>query len=96
MGKNELQNQDRQWSRHAAHYDEVFLDPYGPNVENPLWAALAGISDAGAKTVGDLGCGTGPLLPYLAGHFRQVIAVDLRQGCSNTLGQDLGKRLLRV
>lgn len=76
LGKNDLQNQDRHWSRHAARYDELFLDPYAPNVENPLWSALAAIPDAEHKTVADLGCGTGPLLSHLAGRFAQVIAVD--------------------
>ncbi len=76
LPKNELQNQDRHWSRHAARYEELYLDPYAPNVENPLWSALAAIPDAERKTVADLGCGTGPLLPYLAGRFAQVIAVN--------------------
>ncbi|MHC5538656.1 hypothetical protein ACYOEI_10575, partial [Singulisphaera rosea] len=35
-----LQNQDRQWSRHAARYDELFLDSFHPGVENPLLAIL--------------------------------------------------------
>jgi SAM-dependent methyltransferase len=76
LRKNKLQNQDRHWSRHAAQYDELFLDPYAPNVENPLWSALAAVPDSERKTAADLGCGTGPLLPYLAEHFAQVIAVD--------------------
>jgi len=76
VAKNEFQNQDRHWSRHAAGYDELFLDPYASNVENPLWSALAAIPDAERKSVADLGCGTGPLLPYLAERFAQVIALD--------------------
>jgi SAM-dependent methyltransferase len=80
MGQNELQNQDRHWSRHAARYDELFLDPYGPNVENPLWEALAAVPNAREKTVADLGCGTGPLLPYLAERFAHVIALDFAPG----------------
>ena len=43
LAKSELHNQDRHWSRHAARYDELFLDPYGPDVENPLWEALAAV-----------------------------------------------------
>jgi len=76
LSKNELQNQDRHWSRHAARYDELFLDPYGPDVANPIWEALAAIPDAPNKTVADLGCGTGPLLPYLSERFNRVIALD--------------------
>ena len=74
--KNDLQNQDRHWSRHAAQYGELFVDPFGPEVENPLWKALAAIPDAQTKTVADLGCGTGPLLPYLTSTFDRVIALD--------------------
>jgi SAM-dependent methyltransferase len=80
LGKNELNNQDRQWSRHAARYDELFLDPYGPNVENPLWTALSAVPDAARKTVADLGCGTGPLLPHLTDRFDRVIALDFAPG----------------
>jgi SAM-dependent methyltransferase len=80
LAKSELHNQDRHWSRHARHYDEVFLDPYAPGVENPLWAALDAIPDARHKTVADLGCGTGPLLPLLTRRFARVIALDFAPG----------------
>jgi SAM-dependent methyltransferase len=80
LAKNELQNQDRQWSRHAARYDELFVDPYDPAVESPLRNALEAISDPSNKTVADLGCGTGPLLPYLAQRFHRVIALDFAPG----------------
>jgi SAM-dependent methyltransferase len=80
LGKNDLHNQDRQWSRRAARYDEIFLDPYGPNVENPLWTALAAVPQVACGTVADLGCGTGPLLPHLAERFDRVIALDFARG----------------
>jgi SAM-dependent methyltransferase len=38
--------------------------------------ALSSIPGRRTKTVGDLGCGPGRLLPYLCGAFGQVIAVD--------------------
>jgi SAM-dependent methyltransferase len=76
LAKNELQNQDRHWSRQAARYRELFVDPYDSKVETPLWEALDAIPEAGGKTVADLGCGTGPLLPFLAQRFHRVIAVD--------------------
>jgi SAM-dependent methyltransferase len=71
-----LRDQDRQWSRKAALYDELFLDAFDPGVESPLMAALEAIPEPSAKTVADLGCGTGPLLPYLAAKFARVIAID--------------------
>jgi SAM-dependent methyltransferase len=76
LAKSELQNQDRHWSRHAARYEDLFLDPYAPGVDNPLWAALDAVPDAGHKTAVDLGCGTGPLLPRLADRFGRILAID--------------------
>ena len=80
VARGELKNQDRHWSRHAVGYEEMFLDPYAPGVENPLWAALDAIPDARSRTVADLGCGTGPLLPHLAGRFGRVLALDFAGG----------------
>jgi SAM-dependent methyltransferase len=77
---NELHNQDRHWNRHVARYAELFLDPYAPGVDNPLWRALEEVPAAAAKTVADLGCGTGMLLPYLVGRFGHVIALDFAPG----------------
>jgi SAM-dependent methyltransferase len=71
-----LRDQDRQWSRQAARYDELFLGAFDPGVESPLMAALEAIEEPGEKTVADLGCGTGPLLPYLAARFARVVAID--------------------
>jgi SAM-dependent methyltransferase len=76
LADNELQNQDRHWNRQAAQYQEQFVDPYDANVQTPLWEALAAIPDAATKTVADLGCGTGPLVPDLARRFMRVIALD--------------------
>ncbi len=73
-------DQERSWSRHAAHYDDVFLDPYGPGVVNPLWKALDAIDDAEHKVAADLGCGTGPLLSPLLSRFSRVVALDFAPG----------------
>jgi SAM-dependent methyltransferase len=80
LARGELHDQDRHWSRHAERYEELFLDPFAPGVENPLWAALDAIPDAAHKTAADLGCGTGPLLPVLAARFQRVIALDFAPG----------------
>jgi SAM-dependent methyltransferase len=97
LAKNELENQDRYWSRHAARYDELFVDPYGPDVRNPIWEALAAIPEASKKTVADLGCGTGPLLPYLAERFERVIALDfapeMLNRAASRLGPEAGSRV---
>ena len=80
-----------------ARYDELFLDPYSPAVENPLWNALTAVPDAATKTVADLGCGTGPLLPYLAERFGRVFALDfapkMLKRADARLGSDAAARV---
>ena len=76
----QIPNQERNWSRHAARYNDVFLDPYATDVVNPLWQALDEVRDAGRKTAADLGCGTGPLLGPLLERFRRVVALDFAPG----------------
>jgi SAM-dependent methyltransferase len=73
---NESKGQDYQWSRHAAKYSDLFLDPYQPGVENPVLAALDRVPNPERRIVADLGCGTGPLLPRLVGRFGSVVAID--------------------
>ena len=58
--------------------------PSSPGVENPLLAALDAVPDPERKTVADLGCGTGPLLPHLVGRFGEVIALDFAPGDDRT------------
>ena len=41
--RENIDNQAEHWSRQACDDDEIFLDPYGPDVVNPLWQALAAI-----------------------------------------------------
>jgi len=93
---NTVQGQARQWGRHAARYDEVFLDPFRPEVENPLPAALEAVPDPGSKTVADLGCGTGPLLPLLVGRFGTVIALDFAPAMIARARDRLGPDAARV
>ncbi len=82
--------QDRHWSRAAARYDDLFLDPFRPGVENPLLAAIAAVPDPGSKVVADLGCGTGPLLPHLVDRFGRVVALDFAAGMVDRARKRLG------
>ncbi len=82
--------QDRQWSRAAARYDDLFLDPFRPGVENPLLGAIRAVPEPGSKVVADLGCGTGPLLPDLLGRFGRVIALDFAQGMVDRARKRIG------
>lgn len=93
---NELKSQGRQWSRHAAHYDDVFLDPFLPGVENPILPALEAVARPGEMAVIDLGCGTGPLLPHLVGRFGEVVALDFAPGMIRRARERLGPDTARV
>lgn len=93
---SDIPDQGRQWSRHAAHYDELFLDAFDPGVENPLFAALEAIPEPGRLTVADLGCGTGPLLPFLARRFGRVVALDFAPGMIARARHRLGPEAARV
>lgn len=73
-----MNDQAHHWSRAADSYETEFINPYLPEVRNPLPGALAKL--AGDKAAADLGCGVGPLLPLLARHFRRVVAVDFAAG----------------
>ncbi len=88
--------QARLWSRHAAQYEAYFLDPYRPDVVNPLWKQLDAVPDSGSKTVIDLGCGTGPLLPKLLDRFQAVYALDFASGMIKRARRRLGKKAERV
>jgi SAM-dependent methyltransferase len=75
-----MSDQAEHWSRVANIYESEFVDPYLPEVHNPLPEALKKLARGGTRTAADLGCGVGPLLPLLARRFRHVFAVDFAEG----------------
>ena len=76
-----MQPQNHFWSRVAASYEQQFVDPYRDDVRNnPLKKILRRLGDRENRVVADLGCGIGPLLPFLAQHFKTVYAVDFAEG----------------
>lgn len=68
------------WSRIAPAYEHEFIDPYRADVRSPLHAALERLAGPSSATAADLGCGVGPLLPFLASRFHRVVAVDFAEG----------------
>jgi SAM-dependent methyltransferase len=92
----ESRDQGRHWGRHARRYDDLFLDPFREGVENPVLATLLAVPEPGSKTVADLGCGTGPLLPLLAGRFRHVFALDFAPGMLERARARLGSETANV
>jgi SAM-dependent methyltransferase len=75
-----MPDQAQHWSRAADGYEKEFIDPYMPGVRNPLRQTLAELPNTSSQTVADLGCGIGPLLPFLAERFQRVVAVDFAEG----------------
>lgn len=73
-------DQSSAWSRAAANYEKEYIDPYRPEVRNPLLAILKKYAGQGDKIAADLGCGIGPLLPILSEQFQTVYAVDFAPG----------------
>lgn len=70
-----MSDQAQSWSQAADAYEREFIDPYREDVASPLSAVLARLGRRN-RTVADLGCGIGPLLPLLADRFQTVYAVD--------------------
>lgn len=68
------------WNAISHDYLASIVSPFDRGTSNPIFAELLRIERASSKTVADLGCGTGPLLPFLAEHFRRVVAVDFSSG----------------
>jgi SAM-dependent methyltransferase len=75
-----MQDQHLHRSRVAKDYEKEFVDPYRPEVCSPIRRILARIARRGGAQVADLGCGIGPLLPFLAKRFAKVWAVDFADG----------------
>ncbi len=76
-----MQQQDHFWSRIAGAYEREFIDPYRSDVRNnPLKRTLHRLRGVEHGVVADLGCGIGPLLPFLAPRFKTVHAVDFAEG----------------
>src|SRR5262249_5048721 len=75
-----MSDQAERWSEAASVYEQEFVDPDQPGVRNPIRPELSRLVAAGGRTVLDLGCGTGPRLPFLSEHFNHVFAVDFAEG----------------
>jgi SAM-dependent methyltransferase len=80
MKRPSVSNQADEWSKAAEIYEREFIDPYREAVRSPLHTLLNRVLEPAKKTVADLGCGLGPLLPFLAKRFGKVIAIDFAEG----------------
>jgi SAM-dependent methyltransferase len=80
MKRPPVSDQALEWSKAAEIYEREFIDPYREAVRSPLHTVLSRVPKPATKTVADLGCGLGPLLPFLAERFGKVIAIDFAEG----------------
>ncbi|MBI1832185.1 MAG: class I SAM-dependent methyltransferase [Planctomycetes bacterium] len=88
--------QDHFWSLAATDYERLFVDPYRADVRgNPLLRLLRRLADPVRGVVADLGCGIGPILPFLSRHFRTVHAVDFAEEMLNR-ARERGKNCMNV
>ncbi|MCZ7648207.1 MAG: class I SAM-dependent methyltransferase [Planctomycetota bacterium] len=68
------------WDAIAPTYFDEVISPFQKGVANPLFGRLDGLKRRERLVAGDLGCGIGNLLPFLAARFRGVWAVDFSAG----------------
>ncbi len=71
-----MHDQAQAWGRVAQRYDDLFVDPYHEDGDNPVLRAISRLKNKASLVIGDLGCGTGPFVPQLAKQFKAVVAVD--------------------
>jgi SAM-dependent methyltransferase len=74
-----MPEQSHHWSKAARSYEEEFVDPYRDDVKSPLQTTLKALARK-HPVAADLGCGIGPLLPFLCRHFKHVHAIDFAAG----------------
>jgi cyclopropane fatty-acyl-phospholipid synthase-like methyltransferase len=65
------------WDKIADHYFEKIDSPFSSGAKNKIYSLIKKIKRAEKKTVLEIGCGTGTLIPFLAKKFRKVIATDI-------------------
>ena len=80
MKRSPVSDQAQEWSKAAEIYEREFIDPYREAVRSPLHTVLNQVLEPAKKTAADLGCGLGPLLPFLAKRFGKVIGIDFAEG----------------
>ncbi|MFH1399329.1 MAG: class I SAM-dependent methyltransferase [Candidatus Woesearchaeota archaeon] len=64
----------KQWDKIAPDYYQYIVSPFNKGVKNPIFRLMKKIKRR--RTVLEVGCGTGTLIPFLAKNFEQVTAID--------------------
>jgi SAM-dependent methyltransferase len=75
------------WDRLAGCYEDEVISPIHNAKGSPVITIINAIQGKAEKTVADLGCGTGPLLPFLLKNFKSVMAMDFSGKMIETANQ---------
>ncbi|MBN2142531.1 class I SAM-dependent methyltransferase [Candidatus Woesearchaeota archaeon] len=67
--------ESREWDRVSARYFDEILSPFDKGVDNKVYELLEKVM-AKDKSVLEVGCGMGFLIPFLSKNFRSVLAFD--------------------
>ncbi len=65
------------WNKIAPEYFKHIQSPFTKSVKNPIYRLLRRLGNTNEKSVLEVGCGTGTLIPFLAKNFKRVVAVDI-------------------
>ena len=63
------------WNFISGEYYEQIISPIKDSIKNPLFSDIEKVADK-KKTVLDLGCGIGELMPLLSEKFKDVVGID--------------------
>jgi len=66
------------WNFISGGYYEQIISPIKDSVKNPLFSDIENVADK-KKTVLDLGCGIGELMPLLSEKFKDVVGIDFSE-----------------
>ncbi len=65
------------WDRIAPEYFKHIESPFSKGVKNPIYSLVKKAGELERKSVLEIGCGTGTLVPFLSKHFKSVVATDI-------------------
>jgi 2-polyprenyl-3-methyl-5-hydroxy-6-metoxy-1,4-benzoquinol methylase len=68
------------WNKLAATFETDVFQPVANDLNGTILTALSSLASKN-RSVADIGCGTGSLLPTLARQFQSVLAIDLSERC---------------
>ena len=66
------------WNFISGGYYEQIISPIKDSVKNPLFSDIENVADK-KKSVLDLGCGVGELMPLLSEKFKDVVGIDFSE-----------------